>query len=131
MSLKKSENFTIWPPFSLYGNWKIGKGTTIGAFADIGGRIGKNCKIQAHVSIPHYCVVEDKVFLGPGVKLCNDKKMDGKMKGIKVCRGAKIGAGAILVANVGKNSIIGAGSVVLSDVPEGETWVGSPARKIN
>lgn len=41
-------------------------------------------------------------------------------------------ANAVIVGNVhiGSNSVIGAGSVVLSDVPENEIWAGNPARFI-
>ena len=63
----------LWQPNNLWGNNKIGKGTTIGAMCDIGNVvIGKNCKIQCHVSIPPLTVIEDDVFLGPGVKIAND-----------------------------------------------------------
>jgi len=59
-------------------------------------------------------------------------------KGIKywektlVKQGAKIGAGATILAGVtiGKESVVGMGSVVLSNIPDGETWVGNPAKKI-
>lgn len=117
-------------PCNLYGDYKIGENTTIGAFCDIGGIVGNNCKIQCHVSIPPLTVIEDNVFIGPGVKFCNDKHMDASLKGYVVHEGARIGAGAVICANVGKNSIIGAGSVVLKDVPGGATVVGNPAKEI-
>lgn len=120
----------IHQPTNLYGDYEIGEGTTVGAFCDIGGKVGRNCKIQTQVSIPPLTVIEDSVFIGPGVKICNDKRMNGNLKGYTIREGAKIGAGAIIVANVGKNSIVGAGSVVISDVPGGATVVGNPAREI-
>jgi UDP-2-acetamido-3-amino-2,3-dideoxy-glucuronate N-acetyltransferase len=120
----------IWQPTNLYGNYKIGKGTKIGAFCDIGGKIGKNCVIQTMVSVPPLTIVKDNVFLGPGVKIMNDKHMDGNLKGLVIGRGAKIGMGTLICANIGKNSIIGAGSVVLHDVPDGEVWIGNPAIKL-
>ena len=47
---------------NLYGDWEIGEGTTIGAMCDIGGKIGKNCKIQTGVSIPPLTIIGDNVF---------------------------------------------------------------------
>lgn len=115
---------------NFYGDYEIGENTKVGAFCDIGGKVGKNCKIQCHVSIPPLTVIEDNVFIGPGVRICNDKHMNGNLKGYIIHDGAKIGAGAIICANVGKNSIVGAGAVVLRDVPGGATVAGNPAKQI-
>ena len=43
-----------------------------------------------------------------------------------------IGAGAVIIqgCKIGKNSIVGAGSVVLHDIEENSTYVGNPARKV-
>lgn len=83
MLSKKLKNFfKVWQPTNLYGNYQIGKGTKIGVFCDIGGKIGKNCLIQTMVSIPPLTIIEDDVFLGPGVKIMNDKHLDGNLKGI-------------------------------------------------
>ena len=122
----------IWQPTNFYGNWEIGEGTSIGAFCDIGGKIGKDCKIQTHVSIPPGVTIKDNVFIGPGVRFCNDPKMDGRLRETLVKSGAKIGAGAIIGAAliIGKNSVIGMGSVVTHDVGDNEVWYGNPARKI-
>ena len=142
MSLKNSTNVR-WFGFdsskdsmyyescNFYGEFSVGVGTTIGAFCDIGGKVGKNCKIQTHVSIPPLTVIRDNVFLGPGVRIANDKKMDGNLIGYTIGEGSKIGMGALIVANVGKNSIIGAGSLVLDEVGDNEVWYGNPARKVN
>ena len=124
----------IHQPSNLWGKQLIGMDTTIGSFADIGDNvvIGTGCKIQCHVSIPPLTQIGNNVFLGPGVKIANDPKMDGNLKGTLIKDGAKIGMGALIQGGItiGENSIIGMGSVVLCDVPGGETWVGNPARKI-
>lgn len=46
--------------------------------------------------------------------------------------GAFIGGNSIILKGVkiGKNSVVGAGSVVTRDIPDGEIWAGNPARKI-
>ena len=133
MLLRKSKHFIAHQPTNLWGNNKIGKGTTIGAFADIGNAvIGKNCKIQCHVSIPPLTIIEDDVFLGPGVKIANDRQMDGKLKGTIIKKGTKIGMGALIGAGItiAENTIIGMGAVVLHDTFDGEVWAGNPARLI-
>ena len=124
--------YKIHLPAKLYGDYKIGDGTTIGSFCDIGGKIGKNCKIQCHVSIPPLTVIEDDVFLGPGVKIANDRQMDSNLKGTIIKKGAKIGMGALIGAGltIGEKSIIGMGAVVLHDTFEGEVWAGNPAKLI-
>ena len=55
-----------------------------------------------------------------------------KSKPIRVCEGAFIGACSIILKGVtiGRHSIIGAGSVVTKDVPDGEIWAGNPAQFI-
>jgi UDP-2-acetamido-3-amino-2,3-dideoxy-glucuronate N-acetyltransferase len=122
----------IHQPSNLYGSYEIGEGTTVGAFCDIGGKIGKNCKIQTHVSIPPHVVIEDEVFIGPGVRFANDRWMDEGRQPTLVKRGAKVGMGALIRAGVviGEEAIIGMGAVVLHDVPAGEVWGGNPAKKI-
>ena len=116
----------IWRPTNLYGKYEIGKGTRIGAFCDISGKIGKNCVIQTMVSVPHLTIIEDNVFLGPGVKIANDKQMDGNLKGTIIKKGAKIGMGVLIGAGlvIGERAIIGMGSILLKDVPDDTKVVG-------
>ena len=118
---------------------KIGDGTVIHAGVHIHDevKIGKNCQIEAQVFIPNGVTIEDNCFIGPQVCFTNDPTMTLKRKNwtptpTLVKKGVKIGAGAIIRAGVtiGENSLIGCGSVVLKDVPAGETWVGSPAKKL-
>jgi UDP-2-acetamido-3-amino-2,3-dideoxy-glucuronate N-acetyltransferase len=132
-SLRKSKSFIAHQPTNLWGKNKIGNGTTIGAFADIGNVvIGSNCKIQCHVSIPPGTVIGDNVFIGPGAKIANDRLMDNNMKGTVIKNGVRIGMGALIGAGltIGENSIIGMGAVVIHDIFDGEVWAGNPARLI-
>jgi acetyltransferase-like isoleucine patch superfamily enzyme len=74
----------------------------------------------------------DGVFIGPHVCFTNDRHPPSETWEITIVNdGASIGAGAVLLPGItlGKNCMIGAGSVVTRDVPEGETWVGNPAHK--
>lgn len=121
---------------NIWGGTEIGEGTSIGAYCDIGGaKIGKNCKIQAGVTIPPGWVIEDDVFIAPQAAFANDvyPRAQGEWKratGI-VRKGASIGINAtIMPVEIGEGAMIGAGAVVTKDVPKAETWVGNPARKI-
>ena len=110
----------------------IGTGTTIGSHCNICDcRIGSNVSIQTGCHITRGVVIEDDVFVGPGVVTLNDKLLgDGASKFPRICRGAKVGGGGVLLPGVviGANAIIGAGSVVASDVPEGGKVFGDAAR---
>lgn len=105
--------------------------------------VGSNVKIQNNNSIYEGVMLEDGVFIGTNVSFINDRypraiKRDGcqvvsgdwKMEKTKVCYGASIGAGAVIMCGVtiGKFAMVAAGSVVLEDVPEFAMVAGNPAR---
>lgn len=58
------------------------------------------------------------------------KNKDWTLLKTKVCKGATIGAGCVVLPGVtiGEGAFVGAGSVVTKDVPAGELWLGNPAR---
>ena len=128
---------------NLYG-CEIGDETKIGAFVEIqrGAKVGARCKISSHTFICNGVTIEDEVFVGHSVSFTNDSKPravsdDGRVKaeGDWLCmqtlvrQGASIGSGSNILGGVviGRNAIIGAGSVVTRDVPDGATVVGNPA----
>jgi acetyltransferase EpsM len=104
---------------------KVGAGSVIAAGAVINpaAAVGHNCIINTSASIDHDCVIGDAAHLGPGVHVGG---------GTEVGRGAWIGIGATLVDHIriGAGSIVGAGSVVTRDVPDGVVVYGVPARII-
>lgn len=125
------------PYQNIYGKLKVGKGTTFGAFVDIGdAEFGEGCKVQSFVSIPDGWKFGNNVFIGPGARFANDDKprvgMNWNPNGGYVHDGASIGMGACIGAGViiGKGAMVGMGAVVTKNVPDGETWVGNPAHKL-
>ena len=105
--------------------------------------IGNNVGIS-HVNITSYnrITIEDDVLIGSGVKIWDtdfhsiiyENRMcrpdpDVKSAPIKICEGSFIGACSIILkgVTVGRHAVVGAGSVVTRDVPEGEIWAGNPA----
>lgn len=114
----------------------IGAGTVIHAGVHIHDlvSIGEHCKIEACAFIPNYVTIASYVFIGPHVVFTNDKEMDMDHEWVPratlVKRGACIGANVTILAGVtiGENAKIGAGAVVTKNVPDGEIWIGNPAR---
>ena len=100
--------------------------------------VGALTKIQAHAYITAYSLLEDNVFIAPCVVTTNDnfmgrtEKRNDLVKGPTIRRGARIGGGAVLLPGieVGEEAFVGAGAVVLKDVPARALVVGSPARQI-
>ncbi len=96
--------------------------------------IGNRVRIHCNVYVAQYTVIEDDVFLAPGVGVANDPHplCTKCMQGPTIKSGARIGVGAVLLPHItiGENSLVGAGSVVTRDVPPRAVVVGSPARVI-
>jgi acetyltransferase-like isoleucine patch superfamily enzyme len=100
--------------------------------------IGALTKIQADAYVTAYSTVEENVFIAPRVVTTNDnymgrtEKRHELVRGPTIRRGARVGGGAILLPGieVGEEAFVGAGAVVIRDVPPRAVVVGSPARQI-
>jgi UDP-2-acetamido-3-amino-2,3-dideoxy-glucuronate N-acetyltransferase len=131
------EGTVVHDQVNLY-KCKIGKNCKIDAFVYIeeGVVIGENCKIRPFVFIPTGVTIEDNVFIGPNVTFTNDRypKAQGDWQLVKtiVRQGAAVGANSVILPGVtiGKNALVGAGSVVARDVPENAIVAGNPAKII-
>ena len=98
--------------------------------------IGALTRIQANAYITNYSTVEDEVFIAPGVQTTNDnfmgrtEKRHALMKGPTIRRRARVGGAAVLLPGIeiGEEAFVGAGAVVIRDVPPRMVVVGNPAR---
>ena len=112
----------------------IGRGTLV----ENDTTVGTLTKIQADAYITAYSMLEDHVFIAPRVITTNDnfmgrtEKRHALRKGPTIRRGARVGGGAVLCPGVeiGEEAFVGAGAVVVKDVPPRVVVVGNPARAL-
>jgi len=144
--VKLGRDVQVYAFVNLYG-CEIGDGSKIGTFVEIqkGARVGERVKISSHSFICEGVTIEDEVFIGHGVMFINDKyprsttvsgesqtEDDWNCVPTLVKSRASIGSNATILCGVtiGEDALIGAGSVVIHDVPPGAVVAGNPARLI-
>lgn len=125
---------------------KIGKNVSLGSNSIIEShsKIGNNVRIHSLCFIPEYTILEDDVWMGPGVTITNvmhppcpvfkerGHEMELKcVKGPTIRKGAIIGASVVLLpgVNIGERAFVAAGSVVSNDVKPDTVVAGVPAKK--
>ena len=133
------EGTRIWHFTHLMPACQVGRGCNIGqnVFIDNNVRIGNGVKVQNNVAVYNGVTVEDDVFLGPSMVFTNvvnprsfiERKTEFKPTLVK--KGATIGANATIICGItiGAYALVGAGSVVTTDVKDFALVVGNPARQ--
>ncbi len=131
------DNTRIWVNSQIRESAHIGNNCIISkdTYIDKEVHIGDRVKIQNGVSIYRGVFIENDVFIGPNAVFTNDLfprafAIDWEVKQTCVKRGASIGANATIVCGttIGEYAMVGAGSVVTSDIPPFTLVVGNPAR---
>jgi UDP-2-acetamido-3-amino-2,3-dideoxy-glucuronate N-acetyltransferase len=128
----------IWHFSHIIKGSKIGEGCNIGQNAMIGPdvTVGDGCKIQNNVSIYKGVTLDKDVFCGPSMVFTNVYNPRSAIRRMDEIRPTSVGQGATLGANstivcghtIGKYSFVGAGAVVIDDVPDYALMVGNPAK---
>ncbi len=127
---------------NLYG-CTIGNDCMIGPFVEIqsGVILGHRCRIQSHSFLCEGVVLEDDVFIGHGVMFTNDRtpraslddgspvtRSDWLLEEVRVGARSSIGSSSVILPgrSIGNDCLIGAGTVVVKDVPHGTLAYGNP-----
>jgi UDP-2-acetamido-3-amino-2,3-dideoxy-glucuronate N-acetyltransferase len=111
----------------------IGRGSQVDFDVTVGARV----RVQSACYLAARSVVEDDVFIAPGVITTNDRHAsrhgsDYGLEGVLLRRACRIGGGAVLLpgVEVGQEALVAAGAVVTADVPERAVVMGVPARQV-
>jgi acetyltransferase-like isoleucine patch superfamily enzyme len=111
----------------------IGRGSVVDNDVTVGSRV----RVQTNVYLTAFTLVEDDVFVGPGVLTTNDDTMsrhgpEMQLRGAILRRACRVGGGAVLTPGVeiGEEAFVAAGSVVTLDVPARAVVMGVPARVV-
>jgi UDP-2-acetamido-3-amino-2,3-dideoxy-glucuronate N-acetyltransferase len=130
------KNTTIWQYTVVLPEAIIGSNCNINAHCFVENKviIGNNVTVKCGVYIWDGIIIGNDVFIGPNVTFTNDKYPRSKLypkefQQTIIEDGASIGAASVILGGIiiGKDSLIGAGSIVTQNVPAGELWFGSPA----
>ncbi len=118
---------------------RIGNNVSIGSHTVIEHHIEiqDGVRIHSQAFVPEYTTLEKGCWIGPNVVFTNAmhplcKHVKECLKGATVKSGAKIGANSTILPDttIGEMALVGAGSVVVKDVPDRTVVAGSPAKKI-
>ena len=134
------EGTSVWHYSHVMSGARIGRGCSLGqnVFVARDVTIGDNAKIQNNVSVYEGVTLEDDVFCGPSMVFTNvmnprsHVSRKHEYRATLVRRGATIGANATVVCGhtIGRYAFVGAGAVVIDDVPDYGLVLGVPARLI-
>lgn len=148
-STQVGKNTRIWAFAHVMRDAVVGVDCNIGegVFVESGAVIGNRVTLKNQVMVWDGVTLEDDVFIGPGAIFTNDmqprsprgpaaakryEQPQNWLRATRVCQGASVGAGAILLPGItlGQYCLVGAGAVVTSDLFPHQLVVGNPARVI-
>ncbi len=99
--------------------------------------IRNGVRIHTQVFVPEYTMLEENCWIGPNVVVTNARypkhpSVKNELKGAFIKQNAKVGANATLLPGVtiGRDSLIGAGSVVTKDIADGIIAAGNPVKML-
>jgi acetyltransferase EpsM len=113
----------VHPSAVIGGNTSLGPGTVVmaGSVINCGSAIGRQVIINTAACVDHDCRIEEFVHISPGACLGG---------GVTIGAGSWIGLGASIINNcrIGRNVVVGMGTVVIEDIPDSWVVAGNPAR---
>lgn len=131
------ESTKIWQFCVVFPKAQIGENCNICSHCLIENdvKIGNNCTIKSGVQLWDGIELEDNVMIGANCTFTNDlypraKNKEWKLLPTKICKGASVGAGSVILPGItiGSHALIGAGSVVTKNIPKNTIWIGNPAQ---
>lgn len=135
---KVGEGTRIWANANILEGAIIGEHCNIcdGCYVERGAIIGNHVTLKNGVAVFDGVTLEDDVFVGAGAAFINDRNPRSHrndawvLEKTLVKKGATIGANATVICGItiGTYAIVGAGTVVIKDVPAYTIVVGNPAR---
>ena len=116
-------DIAIHPTAHVARDAEIGPGSVVmaGAVINPGTRIGSHCIVNTNATVDHDCLISDFAHIAPGATIGGH---------VRVGAGSMVGLGANVIhgRTIGEQTIIGAGSTVVRDLPSCVVAIGSPAR---
>lgn len=131
---KLGNNVLIGLNSALRRNVRIGDNSTLSHIVSVQHDvvIGNWCRVSSQTHLTGTTIIEDRVQIGAGVATVDDNALQWPTKTLRASifrEGCRVGSGCTVLGGIeiGRNSLIGAGSLVTRSIPENVIAFGSPA----